>query len=307
MAKGTAKPARQKKQTEKPSEAIQGEDAAKSAVAGAAGTPAKAKGTPAKAKGRPAKPAKAKSTGSRARPKAAGTTSARAAAKTAGATSAGAGAAAKPAKPKPAKPSKPKLANPAAPASGAGPELVEGASAAPIKPPSKPRRPPRAKVVEDTARSYFGAIAGGDLDAIASHWHPDGVEDLVPVGIFRGPGAVRKLFGEMFAAMPDLRMTADRITAGSDGAAVQWRLWGTFDGEPFQGIRPTRRRVELRGTDCLEIDTDGKITRNTVYFDGAAFARAIGMLPPQDGPAERAMRRGFNLITRLRSRARRPA
>lgn len=208
------------------------------------------------------------------------------------------------AKPAAQKQSKPKAAKAAkAAAEPSSPERSESTSSAPIKRPSKPRRPPRAKAVEGVARSYFDAIAAGDLDAIPSHWHHDGVEDLVPIGIFRGPDGVRKLFAEMFAAMPDLSITVERVTAGVEGAAVQWRLWGTFDGEAFQGIRPTRRRVELRGTDCLEIDSEGRITRNTVYFDGAALARAIGMLPPQDSASERAMRSGFNLITRLRERA----
>ena len=75
---------------------------------------------------------------------------------------------------------------------------------------------------------------------------------------------------------------------------------GTFDGAAFQGIEPTGKRVELRGFDLLEIDEDGKITRNTGYYDGADFARQIGMLPPQDSGAERAMRSGFNAVTKIR-------
>ena len=81
---------------------------------------------------------------------------------------------------------------------------------------------------------------------------------------------------------------------------MQWRATGTFTGAPFQGIEPTGRRIELRGTDCLEIDDDGKITRNTAAYDGAAFARGIGMLPPENSGAEKAMRGAFNAVTKLR-------
>ena len=52
-------------------------------------------------------------------------------------------------------------------------------------------------------------------------------------------------------------------------AAIQWRATGTFRGAPFQGIEPTGRRIEVRGCDCIEVE-DGKITRNTAYYDGAA-------------------------------------
>jgi hypothetical protein len=65
------------------------------------------------------------------------------------------------------------------------------------------------------------------------------------------------------------------------------------------GIEPTGRRVELRGVDVMQVG-DGLIVRNTVYYDGAAFARGVGMLPPQDSGAERTMITAFNTVTKLR-------
>ena len=168
------------------------------------------------------------------------------------------------------------------------------------KKPAKPRRSARAKAVEAAARSYFEAVSARDPDAMADHWHPEGVEDIVPLGVFRGPEGVRQLFRETFTAIPDMEFVVLRVTADEEVAAVQWRLSGTFSGGTFQGVEPTGRRVELRGTDCLEIGEDGKITRNTAVYDGAAFARAIGMLPPQDSGAEKAMKAGFNAFTKAR-------
>ena len=49
----------------------------------------------------------------------------------------------------------------------------------------------------------------------------------------------------------------------------------------------------------MEIE-DGLIVRNTVYYDGAAFARQIGMLPEQESGAEKAMIAAFNAVTKLR-------
>ena len=166
------------------------------------------------------------------------------------------------------------------------------------------RKTTRVKAVRDAAVSYFQAVADRDPDAMARHWHPDGVDDIVPLGMFRGPGAVRALFRETFAAMPDMQTTVIAVTADDAVAAVQWRSEGTFTGAPFRGIEPTGRRVELRGTDCLEIGEDGLIQRNTAIYDGAAFARAIGMLPVEDSGADRAMRGAFNAFTRVRKAAR---
>ncbi|MEJ7715871.1 MAG: nuclear transport factor 2 family protein [Thermoleophilaceae bacterium] len=169
------------------------------------------------------------------------------------------------------------------------------------KAPSKPRRSGRAKAIEQVATSYFEAVAARDPDAMAAHWHPDGVGDLVPIGILRGPGAVRSFFSEMFDSHSRRPLRRAEDGGRHPGAAVQWRLRGTFEGGAFQGIEPTGRTIELRGCDCLEVDGDGKLTRNTAYYDGAAFARQVGMLPAQDGGADRAVRAGFNAVTRLRS------
>ncbi len=151
----------------------------------------------------------------------------------------------------------------------------------------------------EVATSYFGAMTARDADAVASHWHDDGVDDIVPVGILRGPGEVREFFAEVFAAVPDAEVVVERVVAEEGVAVVQWRLSGTFSGGLFQGIEPTGRRIELRGVDCLEIE-EGKIVRNSSYYDGMAFARGIGMLPSRDSGAEKAMFAAFNAVTRAR-------
>ena len=168
------------------------------------------------------------------------------------------------------------------------------------KKPSTSGRPARSKTVEEAARSYFAALSARDPDAMAAAFHPDGVDDIVPLGVFRGPDAVRQVFRELFSAMPDATMTVDRVVADGEVAAVQWRMSGTFTGGPFQGIEPTGKRVELRGCDTVEVDADGLITRITGYYDGAAFARAIGLLPPQDSGVDKAMLAGFNAVTKVR-------
>ncbi len=167
--------------------------------------------------------------------------------------------------------------------------------------PKKPRRSGRPRAIEKVAESYFQACADRDADAMASHWHGQGVGDLVPIGPLRGPGAVRSFFSELFTAVPDLEFVVTQMVIDSQGASVQWRLRGTFDGGAFQGIEPTGGQLDLRGCDCLEVDDDGLITSNVAYYDGASFARQIGMLPAQDSGPDRAMRAGLNTVTRLRS------
>ncbi|HWH44089.1 MAG TPA: nuclear transport factor 2 family protein [Thermoleophilaceae bacterium] len=158
---------------------------------------------------------------------------------------------------------------------------------------------PGAQTAEEIGRAYFQAVTDRDPERMATFWAPDGIEDIVPLGIFRGPDEVKRLFTEMFAAIPDSRMTVTRITASDRVAVVEWRFEGEFTGGSFQGIEPTGGYVQLRGADCIEVE-DGRIVRNTANYDGMAFARSIGMMPPMDSPAERAMKKAFNLVTRVR-------
>jgi steroid delta-isomerase-like uncharacterized protein len=165
------------------------------------------------------------------------------------------------------------------------------------KPPRK--RITRRKAVEERARSYYEAMDNRDAAAMAAHWREDGVEDVVPVGLLRGRGELRDFFDSMFAAMPDARTTVTRLVAGEQSCAVEWRLEGTFDGAPYMGIEPTGKHVEIRGLDLLELE-DGELVSNTAYFDGAGFARQIGMLPADGSGADRAMKSAFNAVTKLR-------
>jgi steroid delta-isomerase-like uncharacterized protein len=166
---------------------------------------------------------------------------------------------------------------------------------------AKPQRKriTKRKAVEQRVRSYFDAMDRRDAGAMAEHWREDGVEDMVPVGLLRGRDELRAAFASMFAAMPDARTTVTRLVAGEQTCAVEWRIEGTFDGEPYMGIEPTGSHVEIRGMDLLELE-DGQIVSLTAYFDGAGYARQIGMLPADGSGADRAMKTAFNAVTKLR-------
>jgi steroid delta-isomerase-like uncharacterized protein len=164
---------------------------------------------------------------------------------------------------------------------------------------AKPKRSSKRKAVEEHVRSYLDAIGRRDVDALGAHWSEDGVEDLIPIGILRGREEVKDFFRGVFAAMPNAETTCLRVVAGETSAAVEWRMTGTFDGEPFQGVDSTGRPLDVRGLDLIEIE-DGLIVSNTAYYDGMAFARQVGLMPPMDSGAERAMKNAFNTFTKAR-------
>lgn len=162
-----------------------------------------------------------------------------------------------------------------------------------------------ATAKEIALASIQGAIAR-DPDRIVERGHPEAyVDDFVAIGEFRGRDAVRELFAEMFTALPDFAFSVERVVAEGDAVVVKWHAEGTFTGGRFQGIEPTGARVVIRGCDFFEIE-DGWIRRNTVFYDGASFARQIGMLPAKDSLADRAILRLFNTKVRLTRPFRRP-
>jgi len=177
----------------------------------------------------------------------------------------------------------------------------EAAQEAPAKPDAKPQRKriTRRKAVEQRMRDYFEAMDRRDVGAMAEHWRDDGVEDVLPVGVLRGKEELRAFLDATFRAIPDARTSVGRIVAGETSCAVEWRLEGTFDGAPFMDIEPTGSHVEVRGFDLFELE-DGQIVSNTAYYDGASFARQIGMLPADGSGADRAMKSAFNAVTKVR-------
>src|SRR4051794_6969568 len=138
-------------------------------------------------------------------------------------------------------------------------------------------------------------------------WSDESVDHFLAAGeTVRGAQALTRWFRELFDAIPDFRVEIENaFDDGDRQAVVQWRATGTFTGGPFLGIAPNRRRLEIRGTDVIRFDTNGKVDTNPVYYDGAEFARQIGMLPPRDSALDRGMLAAFNARTRLRQRLQR--
>lgn len=156
------------------------------------------------------------------------------------------------------------------------------------------------------ARRAFMALARHDLDHPELIWAEGAVDHFLPVGDAVGREAIVGYFRDMFAAIPDLDIAVERTVAAPPYVVVQWRLTGTFTGRRLQGVRPTGRRIDLRGCDVAEI-RDGLVVDNTVYWDGAEFARQVGLLPAQGSRADRALLRAFNASTWVRGLGRRPA
>jgi steroid delta-isomerase-like uncharacterized protein len=163
---------------------------------------------------------------------------------------------------------------------------------------------PQTRSPGELARDTFEALFDRrDFAAVRQYWTEESVDHFLALGIdARGPQELEAFFREFLAAVPDFKMTIENIVEDDRHAVVQWTGSGTFNGGPFQGIEPTGRYVSLRGCDVIRFSADGKLEENTIYYDGAEFARQIGMLPPRDSAVDKGMTEVFNTVTRLRGR-----
>src|SRR3954465_10323856 len=165
-----------------------------------------------------------------------------------------------------------------------------------------------ARAPSDIVRETFRVVfEERDLSDPYRFWTDDSVDHFIAAGIsVRGAYALTEWFRDVFAAVPDWHVEIQNaFDDGDRQAVVQWRGGGRFTGAPFLGIEPTGRTIDLTGVDVFRFDADGKVDSNTVYYDGAEFARQVGMLPPRDSALDRGMLAAFNVGTRLKQRLKR--
>jgi steroid delta-isomerase-like uncharacterized protein len=156
--------------------------------------------------------------------------------------------------------------------------------------------------------AFHGIFEERDLSDPYRYWSDDSVDHFLAAGeTVRGAEALAQWFRDLFAAVPDWTLEIENVVDDGDRqAVVQWHATGTLTGPtPFLGVEPNGRRVELRGCDVIRLDANGKVDTNTVYYDGAEYARGVGMLPPRNSKADRAVLAAFNAATKLKKRIKR--
>ncbi len=160
---------------------------------------------------------------------------------------------------------------------------------------------PASTDVAELMRVDFAAVDRKDLAAMQALWHPRAEARFIALGEELDRDGVTAFFRELFTAMDPFTFETIRVHADGQTSIGEWLLTGTFCGGPWNGFEPTGGQVVLAGIDVMEWE-DGLMRRNTVYFDGAAAARQLGLLPPEGSAVERGMTAAFNGVQRLRAR-----
>lgn len=163
--------------------------------------------------------------------------------------------------------------------------------------------PPANATNGELIRWAFDTLNAHDVSSVKPYW-TSSTRERFPNAMCVGPEEIGAYFEATFAAVPDFNIEIVSLAEQGDDVFVQWRITGTHSGAAWQGIAPTGKRIELDGIDHFVI-RDGTVESNFVVFDQLQFARQIGMMPADGGPADRAMKAAFNGKTRLMQRIKR--
>jgi len=131
-----------------------------------------------------------------------------------------------------------------------------------------------ATVLEELVNAW----TAHDIEKILSLCTDDCVyEDVTMGAVNRGKAELKGFLRAIFGAIPDFEMKViSGFTAGT-WAGAEWSMAGTHKGD-LPGLPATGKKFSVRGSSICEL-RDGKIKRNSDYWDMVTLLKQIGMMP----------------------------
>lgn len=128
-----------------------------------------------------------------------------------------------------------------------------------------------------------------DLDALMEAYAADAVLTVPGAPPAAGREAIREVWSSFLTAFPDDGPTIERIVNEGDTVVVQFSSGGTNSGPLLlptgETLPATGRKVQLSGMSISDV-VDGRIKRETFYWDGFSFLTQLGLIPePATSPA----------------------
>lgn len=118
-----------------------------------------------------------------------------------------------------------------------------------------------------------------DVEGIEALFASEAIHEDVTAGLSsRIVSAIRDLFAQTWAAIPDVQTRIVRIIAQGEFAAWGWTMTATHTGD-FPNLPATGRKFTIAGVSILQVG-DGKILSQRDDYDQASFLRRAGALPP---------------------------
>ena len=127
----------------------------------------------------------------------------------------------------------------------------------------------------------FMAGWSNDMSTLMTVFTDDIVyEDTTVHEVIHGKNELKKFAQDFFTAFPDVHFVSapPAPVQSGDRAAVVWRMTGTQKGD-MPGMPASNKAMDVVGVSMMQC-VDGKIARNTDYWDMATMMRQLRFLPP---------------------------
>jgi len=141
----------------------------------------------------------------------------------------------------------------------------------------------------EAAAEFPSRWNSGDLSGMAKMIHSDANILVAPLGIPLSRSAYIAVGEMMFQGFSEMPMEIVRAIDMGDGWVVtELLITGTNDG-PYMGMPATRRSITLRGASIQRYNADGLITDLASYYDTLTMMAQLGLFPPPDPEANKAV------------------
>ena len=111
--------------------------------------------------------------------------------------------------------------------------------------------------------------------ATYSREHPVFEDVAAGVRYEGGEAIVGDNYRHLWDGFPGLKREILRWTIGEGAVVIELRLSGKHEG-PFRGVPATGRDLEFRIIAHFQFDAEGRIARETAYYDRLTFMKALG-------------------------------
>jgi steroid delta-isomerase-like uncharacterized protein len=136
---------------------------------------------------------------------------------------------------------------------------------------------------EKIAKDLLDAWSSHNTEKTLSFYTDDCIlEDLAFGGVKRGKGEVRDYINITFVMFPDVNFKVTSTFCSGDWCASEWVMSGTHKGDAPK-LPATGKNFAIRGVSIIELK-DGKIKRESEYYNQTAFLQQVGLWPPPPKP-----------------------
>ena len=135
-----------------------------------------------------------------------------------------------------------------------------------------------SQALERVLDQWAVSWSSGDVDMLLPLFTDDvRYEDVTLGAVNQGKNALRDFAATTFGAFADLKFELKSRLVAADGrsGAMEW-IWRGRQTKDLPGLPATNKTFEVRGATVVEF-TDGKISRNSDYWDLATYMKQVGL------------------------------